>query len=137
MVIRSITCVLKHITCHGIVSLKVVLIKFLSAEQHFGAAADVLAASPQHVANGADVNMFIWGCSPQFNTLLIVHDDYPGIMELRGEKRSHLMCVYARLTLRMGQYGINTNVMGLSLWLSVRLLLSDIHFQKWKSNRRL
>lgn len=34
-VIRSITCVLKHITCRGFASLKVVLIKFLSVQPHF------------------------------------------------------------------------------------------------------
>lgn len=72
MVIRSITCVLKHITCHGIVSLKVVLIKFLSAQQHFRAAADLLAASPQHVANGADVNMLIWGAVPPNLTVFLL-----------------------------------------------------------------
>lgn len=64
------------------VSIKVLLIKFLSAYRHFKAAADPEAVSPQCVTNGTDVNMFICESSLQFSTAHIVVGDYPGIMGL-------------------------------------------------------
>lgn len=85
VVIHCIICVLKHITYHGMVSVKVLLIKFLSAYRHFKAAADLWALSPQCLTNGTDVNMFICESSLQFSAAHIVDEDYPGIMRL-GKK---------------------------------------------------
>lgn len=83
VVIHCIICVLKHITYHEMVNVKVLLIKLLSADRLFkAAAADLGAVSPQCLPNGADVNMFICESCLQFSAAHIVDEDYPGIMSL-------------------------------------------------------
>lgn len=84
-----------HLLYRGVVSVKVILIKFSSAYRLFKAAADLRAVSPRCLTNGTDVNMFICESSLQFSGAHIVDEDYPGIMRL-GEK-CYLMCIYARL----------------------------------------
>lgn len=100
VVIHYITCVLKHITYPGVVSVKVLLIKILKCRARFQSGrADLQALSPQCVTNGTDVNMFICSSSLQFSAAHIVDEDYPGIMGLGKKKKRptncYLMCIYA------------------------------------------
>ena len=96
VVIHCIICVLKHITYHGMVSVKVLLIKFLSAYRHFKATADLWAVSPQCLTNGTDVNMFICESSPQFSSAHIIDEDYPGIMRLEKTVFDVYLCTAYR-----------------------------------------
>lgn len=144
VVIHCIICVLKHITYHGVVSVKVLLIKFLSAYRHFKAAADLWAVSPQCLTNGTDVNMFICESSLQFSAAHIVDEDYPGIMRLEKTLFDvYLWTAYRCSNMELGpimggKYKREKSVTPTSpIWLPVRMSFSDIHFQKLKFNRRL
>lgn len=104
----------------------------------------VLTTPASMPLNGFHVNMFICDFPRQFIFLDIVDGDYPGDYDVRNKKATR--CVFTRsLGLWMDESGSHiwkikawkTRTLPPSIWLSVGRPFTDIHFQKWKANRRL